>query len=90
MALDLLSIPAMSAKAERIFSQAGNIVRPNRASLKSNTLAAVICLKQWEEEGMIKWDEPPLPPPPFPDLVPQTPDARSEVMADDWQDDMDS
>jgi len=57
MALDLLSIPAMSAKAERIFSQCGNIVRPNRARLKGDTLAAVICLKQWDSEGVIDWTE---------------------------------
>ena len=55
MALDLLSIPAMSAKAERIFSHGGNIIRPNRASLKPNTVAAVICLKQWDSEGVIEW-----------------------------------
>ena len=55
MALDLLSIPAMSAKAERIFSHGGNIIRPNRASLKPNTVAAAICLKQWDSEGVIEW-----------------------------------
>jgi len=56
MALDLLSIPAMSAKAERIFSHCGNIVRPNRARLHGDTLAAVVCLKQWESEGLVDWN----------------------------------
>jgi len=56
MALDLLSIPAMSAKAERIFSQSGNIIRPNRARLGADTVAAVVCLKQWDSEGVIEWN----------------------------------
>ena len=55
MAIDLLSTPAMSAKAERIFSNTGNIVRPNRARLQADTIGAVICLKQWDEENVIDW-----------------------------------
>jgi hypothetical protein len=55
MAIDLLSTPAMSAKAERIFSHTGNIVRPNRARLQADTIGAVICLKQWDEEKVIDW-----------------------------------
>jgi hypothetical protein len=55
MAIDLLSTPAMSAKGERIFSHTGNIVRPNRARLQADTIGAVICLKQWDEEKVIDW-----------------------------------
>jgi hypothetical protein len=55
MAIDILSTPAMSAKAERIFSHCGNIVRSNRARLKADTIGAVICLKQWDEAGVIDW-----------------------------------
>ena len=47
------SVPAMSDKAERIFSQLGNIARPNRAALKGSTLAATACLKNWDYEAVI-------------------------------------
>ena len=57
MAIDILSVPAMSAKAERIFSHCGNIARPNRACLRADTLAAVVCLRQWDPEGLISWDD---------------------------------
>ena len=57
MALDLLAAPAMSDKAERIFSMLGNIVRPNRAGLKSSTVAAVGCLRNWDQEGVIDYVE---------------------------------
>ena len=56
MAVAILTIPAMSAKAERIFSHCGNIVRPNRARLAPDSLAAVMCLKQWDMEEVIDWD----------------------------------
>jgi hypothetical protein len=39
MGIDLLSTPAMSAKAERIFSHTGNIVRPNWAQLQADTIS---------------------------------------------------
>lgn len=55
MAIDILSTPAMSAKAKRIFSHCGNIVWPNRARLKADTIGAVICLKQWDEVGIVDW-----------------------------------
>jgi hypothetical protein len=54
-ALDLLGIPAMSAEAERVFSNTGNIVRPNRACLKADIIAASACLKQWDNSGAIEW-----------------------------------
>lgn len=54
-ALDLLAIPAMSAEPERVFSNTGNMVRPNRACLKADIIAASECLKQWERSGAIEW-----------------------------------
>lgn len=47
-ALDLLAIPAMSAEAERVFSNTGNMVRPNRACLKADIIRASAYLKQWD------------------------------------------
>jgi hypothetical protein len=45
----------MSAEAERVFSNTGNIVRPNRACLKADIIAASACLKQWDNSGAIEW-----------------------------------
>ena len=54
-ALDLLAIPAMSAEPERVFSNTGNTIRPHRACLKSDIVAAGECLKQWDKSGVIEW-----------------------------------
>jgi hypothetical protein len=54
-ALDLLGILAMSAEAERVFRNTGNIVRLNRACLKADIIAASACLKQWDNSGAIQW-----------------------------------
>jgi hypothetical protein len=47
MAFDLLSIPAMFAKCERVFSQAKLLITIQRNRLGNNIIEAVECLKYW-------------------------------------------
>ena len=47
MAFDLLSIPAMSAECERVFSQAKLALGPQRNRMLDTTLNALQCLKNW-------------------------------------------
>ena len=54
MALDILSIPAMSADPERLFSSAKMAITENRVRLNSDSLNALECLKSWEWEGILK------------------------------------
>ena len=44
-AIRALSVPASSAPIERVFSQGGLIVRPNRASMNDNKVSALMFLK---------------------------------------------
>ena len=44
MAIDMLSIPAISAEAERVFSSAGFILNSRRRRLREETLEAMLCL----------------------------------------------
>lgn len=47
MALDMLSIPAMSASPERLFSAAGLTVTDRRNRLNSEAIEALECLRSW-------------------------------------------
>jgi hypothetical protein len=47
MAFDLLSIPAMSAECERVFSQAKLLITTQRNRLGDSIIEAVECLKHW-------------------------------------------
>jgi hypothetical protein len=47
MAFDLLSIPAMSAECERVFSQAKLALGHQRNRMSEDTLNAIQCLKHW-------------------------------------------
>lgn len=47
MAIDILTIPSMSAECERIFSQAKLTIGSQRHSLADETLEAIECLKHW-------------------------------------------
>jgi len=47
MAIDLLSIPAMSAEAERVFSGARRQISWSRASLGEDMIEKMECLKHW-------------------------------------------
>ena len=52
MALDLLSIPAMSAEPERLFSGAGVTITERRNRLGAESIEALECLKSWYKGGM--------------------------------------
>jgi hypothetical protein len=47
LALDALSIPAMSAECERCFSDAGRTITDERASLGPDAIEASSCVKNW-------------------------------------------
>jgi hypothetical protein len=54
MALDTLSIPAMSAECERIFSRAKKLLKPARNGLQEGIIEATECLKHWWDKGIIQ------------------------------------
>jgi hypothetical protein len=47
MALNLISIPAMSAEVERVFSSAKRLVTPDRNRLSDETIEILQLLKYW-------------------------------------------
>ena len=47
IAQDFLAIPATSVTFEQMFSCAGRIIDDSRASLDVNTIAALICQRNW-------------------------------------------
>jgi len=53
MALDILSIPAMSAKPERLFSSAKITITDRRNKLGIKSIKAIECLKSWLGKGSI-------------------------------------
>jgi len=53
MALDILSIPAMFADAERLFSSSIQVLKDTPNRLKSDALDALECLKSWRKEGIL-------------------------------------
>jgi hypothetical protein len=53
MALDILSIPAMSDEPERVFSGARRTVSWERAQMKAETLECIECLKHWKQNGIL-------------------------------------
>jgi hypothetical protein len=46
-ALDVISIPAMSAEAERVFSSAKKLLTPERNALTTEALEVLECLRNW-------------------------------------------
>lgn len=52
MALDVLSIPAMSSEPERIFSLAGLMVTDRRNRLHEDIIQAAQCIRSWEQHGI--------------------------------------
>ena len=54
-AYDVLSMPAMSAELERVFSQA-KTATTGRYSLGAATLEAELCLKHWVNDGLYTID----------------------------------
>ena len=55
MALDILSIPAMAAEPERLFSGVGVIVMERRNRLSAETIEVLECLKPWLGTHYITW-----------------------------------
>ena len=53
MALDILSIPAMSDEPERVFSGARRTVSWDRAQMSAETLEKRECLKHWKRNGIL-------------------------------------
>ena len=51
-ALDTLSIPAMSAELERVFSQAKQFYSDDRNRLSTTTFEALQCLLQWHRQSI--------------------------------------
>jgi hypothetical protein len=49
MAVDIFSIPAMTAGVERLFSQCKLILTDQRNRLQINGLEAVECMKSWDK-----------------------------------------
>lgn len=53
MAMDILSIPGMSAEIERIFSAAGQMITEERNKLGPDTVKACQLQKHWKKGGLI-------------------------------------
>jgi asparagine synthetase A len=53
IALDILSIPAMSDELERVFSGARRTVSWERSQLDIQTLECIECLKHWKRSGIL-------------------------------------
>jgi hypothetical protein len=54
MALDVLSIPAMSTECERLFSSASHLVGTTRYSLHDDTMEQLELMRQWLRQGIIQ------------------------------------
>ncbi|PWI64080.1 hypothetical protein PCL_00001 [Purpureocillium lilacinum] len=54
MALDILSIPPMSAECERLFSVTGQMVSPLRIRLEASTRGITQTLRSWVRNGLIE------------------------------------
>ena len=52
MAIDILSIPAMSAEPERVFSGARRTISWDRCQLGSRTIERGECMKSWIKCGI--------------------------------------
>ena len=52
MAIDILSIPAMSDEPERVFSGARRTISWDRAQMGAENIERVECLKHWKRSGI--------------------------------------
>ena len=53
MAIDILSIPAMSDEPERVFSRAHCIVSWDKGQMMLETMEWRECLKHWKRSGIL-------------------------------------
>jgi hypothetical protein len=54
MAIDILSIPSMSAEPERVFSGGRRTIRWDRARLGVDNIERTECLKNWTRLGITR------------------------------------
>jgi hAT family C-terminal dimerisation region len=54
LAYSILSIPAMSAECERVFSSSKLLVTPNRNRLSAQAIEASECLRNWYRNGVVE------------------------------------
>jgi hypothetical protein len=47
IAIDVLSIPALSSNCERCFSELGDLLKPRRRKIGPELLAALHCIRSW-------------------------------------------
>jgi hypothetical protein len=52
LALNVLSILALSCECERIFSELGNLLEPRQQGIQLRLLAAIQCVRQWRTAGL--------------------------------------
>jgi hypothetical protein len=52
MAIDILSVPSMSAEPERVFSGARRTISWDRCQLGSSTIEKGECMKSWIKSGI--------------------------------------
>lgn len=53
-ALDTLSVPAMSAEIERVFSQAKRLITVDRNRLSNDMIEASVCMKHWLDHEVLE------------------------------------
>jgi hypothetical protein len=51
LAIDILTIPASSCKCERMFSELGDLLTPQRRKISPQLLAALQCIRTWKSTG---------------------------------------
>lgn len=54
MAFDLLTVQAMSAECERLFSAAGRLLSPLRSQLDIQLVGMILVLRSWHRAGLVK------------------------------------
>ena len=60
MAIEILSIPAMSAEPERVFNRAKITLRDRRCSIDDEALAKLECTKFWIKDNLLPVTHPEL------------------------------